>query len=208
MGSCRGGVSTKRLLLLCCLLPLAAVARTYHAREAPLPVAQVLVATGAAAASGRRAPVRHELSLDFYAKTCPGVDQIVDNVTVPWFRNDAAADPAVLCLFYHDCFVEGCDASILIALTASNGVGNAAARPTVEMDMEENRNLPQEAFDMVEMAKAAVEKACPGVVTCADVLALVAWDFVHLLHTHVSPIPPSGKKGINSSLHHTKTRAF
>ncbi|KAL5221192.1 hypothetical protein ABZP36_025905 [Zizania latifolia] len=107
MGSCRGGVSIERLLRLCCLLLFAAVARTCHAREAPLPVAQVPTAAGAAAAaSGKRAPVRHELSLDFYAKTCPGVDQIVGNVTVPRFRDDPAAGPAVLRLFYHDCFVE------------------------------------------------------------------------------------------------------
>uniref|UniRef100_J3L2P3 Peroxidase n=2 Tax=Oryza brachyantha TaxID=4533 RepID=J3L2P3_ORYBR len=114
--------------------------------------------------------------MDFYAKTCAAVDQIVGNVTAPLFRDNPAAGPAVLRLFYHDCFVEGCDASILIAPTGSN----AGGPPRVERDMEENRNLPQEAFDAVEMAKAAVEKACPGVVTCADVLALAARDFVHL----------------------------
>ncbi|KAG8055930.1 hypothetical protein GUJ93_ZPchr0001g31057 [Zizania palustris] len=179
MDSCRGGVSIGRLRRLCCLLVLAAVARACRAREAPLPlpVAQAAVAAGAAAVGGRRAPVRHELSLYFYAKTCPGVDQIVGNVTAPRFRDDPAAGPAVLRLFYHDCFVEGCDASILIAPTTGGG---AAARPRVERDVDDNRNLPQEAFDTVEMAKAAVEKSCPGVVTCADVLALAARDFVHL----------------------------
>ncbi|XP_052166421.1 peroxidase 19-like [Oryza glaberrima] len=175
-----------RLLLL--LLGFLLVAPTCRAREAqPLPVLEEeeVVAdaaggrggAGAAAGGGnRRAPVRHELSLDFYAKTCPAVDQIVGNVTAPRFRDNPGAGPAVLRLFYHDCFVEGCDASILIAPTANNGGG----APRVERDMEENRNLPQEAFDTVEMAKAAVEKACPGVVTCADVLALAARDFVHL----------------------------
>lgn len=47
--------------------------------------------------------------------------------------------------------------------------------------MEENKNLPQYGFDTVEMAKAAVESKCPGVVTCADVLALAARDFVQLV---------------------------
>ena len=66
---------------------------------------------------------------------------------------------------------QGCDASILIAPTAS-------ASPKVERDMEENKNLAQEAFDTVELAKAAVESRCPGVVSCADVLALAARDYV------------------------------
>lgn len=86
-------------------------------------------------------------------------------------------------------YVQGCDASILIAPTAT--AGDAAARPKVERDMEENRNLPQEAFDTVEMAKAAVESKCPGVVTCADVLALAARDFVQLVRAFCPcPINP------------------
>jgi peroxidase len=76
--------------------------------------------------------------------------------------------------------VQGCDASILIAPTAK-AAGEAAARPLVERDTDENRNLPQYGFDTVEMAKAAVESRCPGVVTCADVLALAARDFVQLV---------------------------
>jgi peroxidase len=66
----------------------------------------------------------------------------------------------------------------LIAPTA-----DAAARspPRVERDVEENRNLPQEAFDTVELAKAAVESKCPGIVSCADVLALAARDYVQLV---------------------------
>ena len=105
-----------RLLIL--LLGFLLVAPTCRAREAqPLPVLEEeeVVAdaaggrggAGAAAGGGnRRAPVRHELSLDFYAKTCPAVDQIVGNVTAPRFRDNPAAGPAVLRLFYHDCFVE------------------------------------------------------------------------------------------------------
>ena len=79
--------------------------------------------------------------------------------------------------------MQGCDASILIAPTAAKA---GAHRPMVERDTEENRNLPQYGFDTVEMAKAAVESRCPGVVTCADVLALAARDFVQLVRM---PLP-------------------
>ena len=80
---------------------------------------------------------------------------------------------------------QGCDASILIAPTSSDAAG-AGVRPPprVERDMEENRNLPQEAFDTVELAKAAVESKCPGMVSCADVLALAARDYVQLVRTY------------------------
>jgi hypothetical protein len=78
--------------------------------------------------------------------------------------------------------MQGCDASILIA-PAAGVAGNAAAArlPKVERDMEENKYLPQDAFDTVEMVKAAVESKCPGVVSCADVLALAARDYVQMV---------------------------
>ena len=74
--------------------------------------------------------------------------------------------------------LQGCDASILIAPTPT-----ASASSKVERDMEENKNLAQEAFDTVELAKAAVESRCPGVVSCADVLALAARDYVQQVRT-------------------------
>ncbi|KAK1666304.1 hypothetical protein QYE76_054463 [Lolium multiflorum] len=170
MASSRGVVRFRRLVLLL----VVSLGGACRAREAPLPPARI-----AAGAGSRRAPERHGLSLDFYARSCPAVEHIVGNVTAARFRDHPASGPAVLRLFYHDCFVEGCDASILIAPTAKAGA--AGARPAaVERDMEENRNLPQYGFDTVEMAKAAVERKCPGVVTCADVLALAARDFVQL----------------------------
>ena len=75
----------------------------------PQPAVSVAAAAAAAAATvhgSRRAPERHGLALDFYAKTCPAVDQIVANVTAARYRDFPAAGPAVLRLFHHDCFVE------------------------------------------------------------------------------------------------------
>lgn len=172
----------RRALLLLLLVASSSLVGTSRGREAqPLPAA---AATATALALGsRRAPERHGLALDFYARTCPAVDQIVANVTAAQYRDFPAAGPAVLRLFHHDCFVEGCDASILIAPTADAAAATPARPPPprVERDMEENRNLPQEAFDTVELAKAAVESKCPGIVSCADVLALAARDYVQLV---------------------------
>ncbi|XP_062185664.1 peroxidase 19-like [Phragmites australis] len=183
-----GGIRNGALVLL---LVVASLVGTSRAREAPLPLP-------VAAVGSRRAPERHGLSLDFYAKTCPAVDQIVANVTAARFRDYPAAGPAVLRLFHHDCFIEGCDASILIAPTANTG-GAGARPPKVERDMEENKNLPQEAFDTVEMAKAAVESKCPGIVSCADVLALAARDYVQLAGGPYYPVK-KGRKDSKVSL--------
>jgi peroxidase len=94
----------RRVLLLLLLVASSSLVGTSRAREAqPLPVASAAAAT---VLGSRRAPERHGLALDFYAKTCPAVDQIVANVTAARYRDFPAAGPAVLRLFHHDCFVE------------------------------------------------------------------------------------------------------
>ncbi|KAI5082676.1 hypothetical protein GOP47_0002419 [Adiantum capillus-veneris] len=79
--------------------------------------------------------------------------------------------PAILRLVMHDAVVQGCDASILITSSINN---------QAERDYPDNQSIRQEAFDAIENAKAAVEAICPGVVSCADILALAARDAVVL----------------------------
>ncbi|RLM55895.1 peroxidase 31-like [Panicum miliaceum] len=71
----------------------------------------------------------------------------------------------VLRVFFHDCFVSGCDASVLVA-------PSSFARS--ERDATQSRSLPGDAFEAVTRAKTALELECPGVVACADVLAIAA----------------------------------
>jgi peroxidase len=75
-------------------------------------------------------------------------------------------------LFFHDCFVEGCDGSVLIDSTAGN---------TAERDADDNKSLAFEGFDTVNAAKAAVEAACPDTVSCADVLTIATRDAIVLV---------------------------
>lgn len=75
--------------------------------------------------------------------------------------------------------MKGCDASILIST-------KPGSKDLAEKDAEDNKDLAIEAFDSVKKAKALVESKCPGVVSCADILALAARDFVHLVSCFVT----------------------
>uniref|UniRef100_A0A7N0UHG7 Peroxidase n=1 Tax=Kalanchoe fedtschenkoi TaxID=63787 RepID=A0A7N0UHG7_KALFE len=142
--------------------------------------ALLLVATasrgGPGPAPASRNSTRHQrqrqLSVNYYAKTCPDLNRLVSSITSQQFRVSPVTGPGTIRLFFHDCFVDGCDGSVLV----SSKPGGAAA----ERDAEENKFLAEEAFESVNKAKALVESKCPGVVSCADILAISARDYVHL----------------------------
>ncbi|KAA8548055.1 hypothetical protein F0562_004684 [Nyssa sinensis] len=79
---------------------------------------------------------------------------------------------ATLRLFFHDCFIEGCDASVLVSSTPFN---------KAERDADINLSLPGDGFDVVVRAKTAFELACPGTVSCADILAVATRDLVTMM---------------------------
>ncbi|TYI86735.1 hypothetical protein E1A91_D04G085900v1 [Gossypium mustelinum] len=111
-----------------------------------------------------------KLSQAFYNSTCPNVESIVRKVVEEKFSQTFVTVPATLRLFFHDCFVEGCDASIMIA--SPNG--------DAEKDAPDNLSLAGDGFDTVIKAKKAVEAKCPKVVSCADILAIATRDVIVL----------------------------
>ncbi|KOM34085.1 hypothetical protein LR48_Vigan02g023500 [Vigna angularis] len=74
-------------------------------------------------------------------------------------------------LHFHDCFVDGCDGSILL------DVGGNITQS--EKDAAPNANSVR-GYDVIDSIKSTVESSCPGVVSCADILALAAESSVSL----------------------------
>ncbi|KAI4988733.1 hypothetical protein ZWY2020_036050 [Hordeum vulgare] len=62
-------------------------------------------------------------------KTCPNVQHVVRSVMASRVAAQPRMAPAVLRLFFHDCFINGCDASVLLDATPFSP-GEKDAEPT------------------------------------------------------------------------------
>ncbi|KAD4384890.1 hypothetical protein E3N88_25058 [Mikania micrantha] len=112
----------------------------------------------------------HEgLKMHYYESQCGSVSVEKTVKDVVWSRvaENGAMAAKLLRLHYHDCFVKGCDGSILL---------DATQNTTTEKTAGPNRSIS--GYEVIDEIKAKLEAACPGIVSCADIVALAARDAV------------------------------
>ncbi|XP_022969180.1 peroxidase P7-like [Cucurbita maxima] len=138
-----------------------------------------------------------QLSPSFYAKSCPRLGGIVRSGMIKAVNREKRLAASILRLFFHDCFVNGCDGSILLDDTPTF---------TGEKNAFPNRNSAR-GFEVIDDIKTQVEAACKATVSCADILALATRDGVALLGGPSWAVPlgrkdsrTASESGANSNL--------
>ncbi|XP_024976800.1 peroxidase 9-like [Cynara cardunculus var. scolymus] len=123
---------------------------------------------GGGGVGGGRRPIGGEtysgLLPGFYGHSCPQANDIVMSVLERAISKDPRIAASLLRLHFHDCFVQGCDASVLL--------------DDSETFVSEKKSVPNKnslrGFEVIDEIKSELEEACPETISCADILALAA----------------------------------
>ncbi|KAJ6815996.1 putative peroxidase 17 [Iris pallida] len=111
-----------------------------------------------------------QLRKGYYSETCPEAEDVVRQVMRTAMAREARHAASVMRLQFHDCFVNGCDGSILLDDTPGM-LGEKLALSNINS---------LRSFEVVDAIKEALELRCPGVVSCADIIIMASRDAVAL----------------------------
>ncbi|XP_028761317.1 peroxidase 44-like [Neltuma alba] len=128
-----------------------------------------------------------DLQVGFYRSSCPQAESIVRQVVQKRYSSDNSITAALLRMHFHDCFVGGCDASILIDSTGNN---------KSEQDAPPNKRI--RGFNLIHEVKERLEAACPSTVSCADIITLATRDAVALSGGPTYEVPTGRRDGLVS----------
>ncbi|KAJ3698616.1 hypothetical protein LUZ61_002321 [Rhynchospora tenuis] len=127
------------------------------------------------------------LVVGFYNKTCPNAETIIRDEVIDILKKAKTLAGPLLRMFFHDCFVNGCDGSVLL---------NGTKKDPAEKDSIPNLSL--RGFSAIDKVKAKLEAACPKTVSCADIVAIVARDVVVLTNGPTWDVPTGRRDGNRS----------
>ncbi|RDY14569.1 Peroxidase 29, partial [Mucuna pruriens] len=96
---------------------------------------------------------------------------VIKSELLSLFLTDATAPAAFLRLMFHDCQVQGCDASILLDSNSNYGTDHSS-------EMISSRNFGIRKRETISHIKSILEEECPGQVSCADIIVLAAKESV------------------------------
>ncbi|XP_044969428.1 peroxidase 2-like [Hordeum vulgare subsp. vulgare] len=143
--------------------------------------------------------VSAQLSLTYYDKSCPSALTKIQAGVAAAVSSDRRMAASLLRLHFHDCFVQGCDASVLLNDTGADGVAN-------ERNAFGNVGSLL-GFDVIDQIKNDVESACKKpyssnnpVISCADILAVAARDSVVALGGPTWEVKLGRKDSTNASM--------
>ncbi|PKI33024.1 hypothetical protein CRG98_046581 [Punica granatum] len=126
----------------------------------------------------REDPLGDGLEYHYYRESCPQVERRI--IQEYFYRVRPRIIPSLLRLSFHDCFVEGCDASILL-----DPVSGMAS----EKDASPNELL-KASYDVIDAIKFETERVCPRIVSCADILVLAAREAILTARGSFYPLQP------------------
>ncbi|CAM0947476.1 unnamed protein product [Alopecurus aequalis] len=126
----------------------------------------------------------------FYDHSCPKAKEIVHSIVAQAVARETRMAASLVRLHFHDCFVNGCDASVLL----DNSTGIVS-----EKDSNPNKKSLR-GFEVVDQIKAALEAACPATVSCADILALTARDSTILVGGPYWDVPLGRRDSLGASI--------
>ncbi|KAL5705573.1 peroxidase [Ranunculus cassubicifolius] len=126
----------------------------------------------------------------FYDQSCPQAQKIVKSIVAKAVAKEARMAASLLRVHFHDCFVKGCDASVLLDSSASI-ISEKRSNP--------NRNSLR-GFEVIDEIKYALEKDCPHTVSCADIVAIAARDSTVLAGGPSWEVPLGRKDSLGASL--------
>ncbi|XP_030544119.1 peroxidase 12 [Rhodamnia argentea] len=127
------------------------------------------------------------LSWSFYKNSCPKVESIIRKHLEKVFEEDIGQAAGLLRLHFHDCFVQGCDGSVLL---------DGSASEASEQDAAPNQTLRRTAFKIIDDLRKLLDKKCSRVVSCADIVALAARDSVFLSGGPEYDVPLGRRDGL------------
>ncbi|EFJ12890.1 hypothetical protein SELMODRAFT_123452 [Selaginella moellendorffii] len=104
------------------------------------------------------------MSLTFYNNKCSSFAKTVSDEVAAAMKKDPTIAAGLLRMHFHDCWVRGCDASVLLSGPNS--------------ERQAGPNLSLRGFQVIDTIKSKLERSCRGVVSCADILTQATRDAV------------------------------